>query len=58
MKALLWLLLVAAAVVNVSTSFAFDGGKQIAISVSTGAVVIGAAVCLILMWRRDRQAQA
>ncbi|MEU6394766.1 hypothetical protein [Streptomyces sp. NPDC046939] len=57
MKALLWLLLAAATAANISTSFAFDGVKQIAVSLSTGAVVIGAAACLALLRHRDRQAR-
>ncbi|MFD4374851.1 hypothetical protein [Streptomyces sp. NPDC058486] len=56
MKALLWVLLVAAVAVNVSTSFAFDGGKQVAISVSTGSVALGTAAALFLT--RSKRAKA
>ncbi|MFF7655099.1 hypothetical protein ACFZCY_35565 [Streptomyces sp. NPDC007983] len=55
MKALLWILLVAAVAANVSTSFAFDGGKQVAISVSTGTVAIASAIVLFLL--RDKRAK-
>ncbi|GAA1325215.1 hypothetical protein OG887_31295 [Streptomyces sp. NBC_00053] len=49
MKALLWILLVVTVAANVSTSFAFDGGKQVAISVCTGTVAIASAAGLFLM---------
>ncbi|MFD7431639.1 hypothetical protein ACFV6Z_31985 [Streptomyces sp. NPDC059818] len=49
MKALLWILLVVTVAANVSTSFAFDGGKQVAISICTGTVAIASAVGLFLM---------
>ncbi|MGP8300252.1 hypothetical protein ACTPOK_20445 [Streptomyces inhibens] len=49
MKALLWFVLTVAVVVNVSTSFAFDGVQQVLISVTSGVVVIASAVGLFLM---------
>ncbi|WP_128505046.1 hypothetical protein [Streptomyces inhibens] len=49
MKALLWFVLTVALVVNVSTSFAFDGVQQVLISVSSGVVLIASAVGLFLM---------
>ncbi|MGW7019432.1 hypothetical protein ACWGGS_08820 [Streptomyces decoyicus] len=48
MKALLWCVLCIAVVVNVSTSFAFDGVRQVLISVASGVVVIGSGVGLFL----------
>ncbi|MCL7495618.1 MULTISPECIES: hypothetical protein [Streptomyces] len=48
MKALLWCVLCIAVVVNVSTSFAFDGVQQVLISVASGVVVIGSGVGLFL----------
>ncbi|MER7989958.1 hypothetical protein ABTY53_30865 [Streptomyces noursei] len=54
LKALLWILLVTAIVTNVSTSFAFEGAKQVVISVSTGSVVIASAVCLFLTRNKRR----
>ncbi|MCZ2525339.1 hypothetical protein ACFW9F_24840 [Streptomyces sp. NPDC059506] len=56
MKALLWVLLVAAVAVNASTSFAFDGGKQIAISVGTGIIALASAAALFLL--RPKRAKA
>ncbi|WP_167355635.1 hypothetical protein [Streptomyces atriruber] len=53
MKALLWLVLAAALVVNVSTSFAFDGAQQALISVGTGVTALGAGVALFLTRRRE-----
>ncbi|MFJ2774514.1 hypothetical protein [Streptomyces sp. NPDC087300] len=53
MKALLWLVLAAALVVNVSTSFAFDGVRQVLISAGTGVVALGTGVGLFLTRRRD-----
>ncbi|ATL28176.1 hypothetical protein [Streptomyces formicae] len=53
MKALLWLVLAAALVVNVMTSFAFDGVQQVLISVGTGVVALGTGVSLYLTRRRD-----
>jgi hypothetical protein len=46
MKALLWLTLVLALGVNVSTSFAFDGVQQVLVSVPTGVVALLAAAGL------------
>ncbi|WP_329174749.1 hypothetical protein OG754_18620 [Streptomyces decoyicus] len=48
MKALLWCVLCIAVVVNVSTSFAFDGVQEVLISVASGVVVIGSGVGLFL----------
>ncbi len=53
MKPLLWLLLVVALVVNVSTSFVWDGLTQVAVSIPTGVVFLGSAVGLWLL--RDKQ---
>ncbi len=53
MKPLLWLLLVVALIVNVSTSFLWDGLTQVMVSVPTGVVFLGSAVALWLM--RDKQ---
>ncbi|MEV0323508.1 hypothetical protein ACIBKX_06845 [Streptomyces sp. NPDC050658] len=55
MKALLWLVLAVALVVNVSTSFAFDGVQQVLISVGTGVATIGSGVALFLMRERTPQ---
>ncbi|WP_169807875.1 hypothetical protein [Actinomadura hibisca] len=52
MKPLLWTVFVLALVVNVSTSFAFDGVTQILVSVATGVAVIGSGVGLFLMRER------
>ncbi|WP_336047749.1 hypothetical protein [Streptomyces sp. CA2R101] len=49
MKALLWCVLCLALLVNVSTSFAFDGVQQVLISVGTGVAAIGSGVGLFLM---------
>ncbi|GAA2583662.1 hypothetical protein ACWCO0_13960 [Streptomyces tubercidicus] len=49
MKALLWCVLVVAVLFNVSTSFAFDGVRQVLFSVGSGVVVLGSAVGLFLM---------
>ncbi|MEU6823773.1 hypothetical protein ABZ921_24330 [Streptomyces atriruber] len=53
MKALLWLVLAAALVVNVSTSFAFDGVQQVLISVGTGVTALGTGVALYLTRSRE-----
>ncbi|WP_326688990.1 MULTISPECIES: hypothetical protein [unclassified Streptomyces] len=54
MKALLWLVLSAAVVVNVFTSVAFDGVQQIVMSVGTGVLTLA---CAGALWvKRDRQA--
>ncbi|WP_169801263.1 hypothetical protein [Streptomyces kanamyceticus] len=53
MKALLWLVLAAALVVNVSTSLAFEGVQQVLISVGTGVVALGTGVTLFLTRRGD-----
>lgn len=53
MKSLLWVVLVVALGVNVSTSLAFDGVLQVLLSVLTGVVTIGCVVGL-LMLRRQR----
>ncbi|MFI6938410.1 hypothetical protein ACIBI4_03975 [Streptomyces sp. NPDC050418] len=53
MKPFLWLLLVAALIVNVSTSFLWEGVTQVAVSVPTGVVFLGSAVGLWLL--RDKQ---
>ncbi|MCP9959876.1 MULTISPECIES: hypothetical protein [Streptomyces] len=58
MKVLLWLLLVAAVAANVSTSFAFDGGKQVALSVSTGGIALASAACLFLTRDKRRAGRA
>ncbi|WAL95833.1 hypothetical protein [Streptomyces sp. Je 1-369] len=52
MKALLWLVLAAAVVVNVSTGFALDGVQQVLVSVATGATALGAGAFLVLTHRR------
>ncbi|MFF2805692.1 hypothetical protein ACFVT2_00670 [Streptomyces sp. NPDC058000] len=54
LKALVWCALAVALVVNVATSFAFDGVQQVLISVGTGSVVIASAAALFLMRRRRR----
>lgn len=54
MKALLWILIVVFSAINVATSFAFDGGKQVAISVSTGVVVLASVAGLIMMRVKQR----
>lgn len=56
MKFALWLVLALAAIVNVSSSFAFSGTEQILISSVTGITAIGAATGLYLT--RDRRARA
>ncbi|MFF8412994.1 hypothetical protein [Streptomyces omiyaensis] len=56
MKALLWVLLVAAVAVNVSHSFVFDGAQRIAVGVSTGAVSLASAAALFLL--RSKRAKA
>ncbi|MFE0176399.1 hypothetical protein ACFWZ2_29195 [Streptomyces sp. NPDC059002] len=53
MKALLWLILLAALAVNISTSFAFDGAKQALISVATGVVALGSGITLVVTRRRE-----
>ncbi|MBO1337595.1 hypothetical protein J3486_41045 [Streptomyces sp. VRA16 Mangrove soil] len=55
MKPLLWLVLSAAIIVNVSTSFAFDGVQQVLISVGTGVAAIGSAALLIAAHRSTRR---
>ncbi|MEV3857882.1 hypothetical protein AB0J38_26585 [Streptomyces sp. NPDC050095] len=52
MKALLWLVLAAAIIVNVSTSFAFDGVQQVLISVGTGVTAIAIGAFLFATRRR------
>ncbi|MFE3649684.1 MULTISPECIES: hypothetical protein [unclassified Streptomyces] len=54
LKALLGCALVLAVVVNVATSFAFDGVQQVVISVGTGSVAIASAAALFLMRERRR----
>ncbi|AQW51862.1 hypothetical protein ACIQPP_14365 [Streptomyces violaceusniger] len=54
MKSLLWLVLTLAAIVNVTSSFAFSGTEQIVISVITGLTAIGTATALYMT--RDRRA--
>lgn len=56
MKALLWCVFCLALLVNVTTSFAFDGVQQVLISVGTGVVVIGSGVGLFVM--RKKRADA
>ncbi|NGO79501.1 hypothetical protein G6045_28175 [Streptomyces sp. YC504] len=53
MKPLLWLLLVVALIVNVSTSFLWEGLTQVAVSIPTGVLFLGSAVGLWLL--RDKQ---
>lgn len=54
MRSLLWLVCAAALVVNVGTSFAFDGVQQVLISVGTGVVLLGSAAALFVTRpRRD-----
>ncbi|MFI7316075.1 hypothetical protein [Streptomyces venezuelae] len=53
MKALLWLVLAAAIVVNVTTSFALDGVQQVLVSVATGVTALGAGAFLVLTGRRQ-----
>ncbi|MER5259273.1 hypothetical protein [Streptomyces sp. NPDC002855] len=48
-KALLWLVLAITLAADVSTSFAFDGVRQVLISVCTGAVMLGSGVALFLL---------
>ncbi|GAA0930598.1 hypothetical protein V2J94_47665 [Streptomyces sp. DSM 41524] len=48
MKSLLWLVLALAAIVNVASSFAFDGIEQILISSVTGLTAIASATALYL----------
>ncbi|TGB08068.1 hypothetical protein [Streptomyces sp. MZ04] len=43
-------------VVNASTSFAFDGVKQVLISVGTGTVCLASGVSLALMKRAEKRA--
>ncbi|MFF3646100.1 hypothetical protein [Streptomyces sp. NPDC002564] len=52
MKVLLWLVLTAAVAVNVSTSLAFEGVRQVLISTGTGVVALATAVTLFLTRRR------
>ncbi|AGP56712.1 hypothetical protein [Streptomyces rapamycinicus] len=53
MKSLLWLVLAIAAIVNVASSFAFDGVEQILVSSVTGLAAITTATALYLT--RDRR---
>ncbi|WP_329573116.1 hypothetical protein [Streptomyces sp. NBC_01361] len=53
MKALLWLVLITALAVNVSTSFAFDGVPQVLISVGTGLAALACGATLFMLRRRD-----
>ncbi|WP_327352128.1 hypothetical protein [Streptomyces sp. NBC_01304] len=53
MKALLWVLLTASVLFNVSTSFISSGVTQVLLSIPSGLVVIGSAVGLWLL--RDRK---
>ncbi|WP_432177914.1 hypothetical protein [Streptomyces sp. NBC_00063] len=53
MKALLWLVLIAALAVNVSTSIVFDGVEQVLISVGTGLAALATGVTLFMLRRRD-----
>lgn len=48
MKALLWFVLAVAVVVNAFSSFTLSGAPEIAVSVTTGAVVIGSITVLVL----------
>lgn len=56
MKPSLWIVFALALVTNVSTSLAFDGVKQVLISVGTGVVTLGSAAALFLL-REKRQRQ-
>ncbi|MFJ6572467.1 hypothetical protein ACIQNU_34170 [Streptomyces sp. NPDC091292] len=48
MKALLWLLLLAAVAVNISTSILFDGTQQALLSIGTGVVALASGLALYL----------
>jgi hypothetical protein len=52
MKALLWLILGIAVIVNASTSIAFDGVQQILISIATGLAALAAGTFLFVTRRR------
>ncbi|MFJ2774517.1 hypothetical protein [Streptomyces sp. NPDC087300] len=53
MKVLLWLVLLVALAVNISSSFVFDGAPQAAVSVATGLTALAAGITLYLT--RDRR---
>ncbi|RII12379.1 hypothetical protein DSC45_26300 [Streptomyces sp. YIM 130001] len=53
MKALLWFVLVCSLAFNVSTSFMWSGGTQVAFSVVSGVVFLGSAFSLWLL--RDKE---
>ncbi|MFF3646103.1 hypothetical protein [Streptomyces sp. NPDC002564] len=48
MKALLWLLLLVALGVNISSSFLLDGAPQALVSVASGLTALGAGLALYL----------
>ncbi|MCQ4214534.1 MULTISPECIES: hypothetical protein [Streptomyces] len=52
MKPLLWLILAAALITNVSTSFALDGVQQVLVSIGTGVATLTAAGVLFATRRR------
>ncbi|MEI5103294.1 hypothetical protein RB200_38160 [Streptomyces sp. PmtG] len=52
MKALLWLVLAVAVLVNAFSSFVLDGGAEIAVSVTTGVALIGSITGLVLTRER------
>lgn len=54
MKVLLWLVLLVALAVNISSSFVFDGAQQAVISVATGLAALAAGITLYVT--RDKRA--
>ncbi|GHE72269.1 hypothetical protein GCM10018785_45660 [Streptomyces longispororuber] len=52
MKFLLWLVLAVGVLVNAFSSFAFDGTREVVVSVVTGAAVIGSITALVLTRER------
>ncbi|MCQ0024990.1 hypothetical protein M4914_19990 [Streptomyces somaliensis DSM 40738] len=48
MKILLWILLVVALAANAYSTFAFQGGKQTAVSAVSGTIALASAVTLFL----------
>ncbi|WP_169801262.1 hypothetical protein [Streptomyces kanamyceticus] len=54
MKPLLWLLLLAALAVNISSSFLFDGAQQALISVATGLTALASGITLAVRHRKQR----
>ncbi|WP_198351537.1 MULTISPECIES: hypothetical protein [Streptomyces] len=53
MKALLWLVLAVAIVLNAFSSVAFSGGTELAVSITTGVAVLGSITVLVLT--REKQ---